>query len=202
MVLGFYEARPGLLVACISSSVHSETPFCPIVPETTYWKPWALEGGGCCHYPLSCGEGGCSRKLKLAKRLDYSPPLSWARLCGVCSCSTTSSRTCMRPTSSSSMFRCLILARLTASARIARAPIATAPAALAPTAKAPRLVHPSPVATRANATCLPNGGCSSCLLALRFLTVLSFPRFSSETQTHTIGMMQLNETRCVLSTGL
>src|SRR5215204_3908048 len=114
----------------------------------------------------------------LAKRLDYSPPLSRARLCGVCSCSTISSRTCNRPTSSSSMFRCLILARLTASARIARAPIATAPAALAPTAKAPRLVHPSPVATRANATCLPNGGCSSCL-ALGFLTVLSFPRFPS-----------------------
>src|SRR5215210_6972735 len=74
------------------------------------------------------------------------------------------------------MLRCLILARLTASARIARAPMATAPAALAPTAKAPRLVHPSPVATRANATCLPNGGCSSCL-ALGFLTVPSFPRF-------------------------
>src|SRR5829696_9354778 len=74
------------------------------------------------------------------------------------------------------MFRCLIIACLSASARIARAPMATAPAALAPTAKAPRLVHPSPVATRANATCLPNGGCSSCL-ALGFLTVLSFPRF-------------------------
>jgi hypothetical protein len=98
------------------------------------------------------------------------------RLCGACSCSTTSSRTYKRPTSSSSLLRCLILAFLTASARMARAPIATAPAALAPTAKASRLVHASPVTARAKPTCLPNGGYSSCPPALRFLKVLSFPR--------------------------
>src|SRR5215218_5023395 len=90
------------------------------------------------------------------------------------------------------MLRCLILARLTASARIARAPMATAPAALAPIAKAPRLVHPSPVAPRANATCLPKGGCSSCL-ALRFLIVLSLPRFAFSGSNHHPGMMPRNE---------
>ena len=63
-----------------------------------------------------------------------------------------------------------ILPRFTASARIAKAPIATAPAALAPTAKAPRLVYPSPVTTRANATCAPNGRCST-RLALRILCI-------------------------------
>jgi hypothetical protein len=46
--------------------------------------------------------------------------------------------------------------------------------ALAPTAKAPRPVHPSPVTTRANATCAPNGRCCS-RLALRILCIaLSF----------------------------
>ncbi len=58
---------------------------------------------------------------------------------------------------------------------MARAPIATAPAALAPTAKAPRPVHASPVATRANATCLPNGGCATRLAVRIFFIVLSFP---------------------------
>ena len=154
--------------------------FVPVCPtrSSSGTRGSYLRGLPRCLYSPRIREGWSSRILKLAKRLDYSPPLSCARLCGVCSCSTTSSRRCNRPTSSSSMVRCLILARLTARARIARAPIATAPAALAPTAKAPRLVHPSPVATRANATCLPNGGCSTCL-AFRFLTVLSFPRFSS-----------------------
>src|SRR5918997_4540984 len=61
---------------------------------------------------------------------------------GVCSCSTTSSRTCSRPTSSSSMLRRSILPRFTASARIAKAPIATAPTAVAPTANAPSPTAP------------------------------------------------------------
>src|SRR5215211_2925985 len=94
---------------------------------------------------------------------------------GVCSCSTTNSLTCSLPTSSSSMSRRPILPRFTASARITRAPIATAPTALAPTAKAPRAVHASPVATRANATCAPNLGCSFRLAVRIFFTVLSFP---------------------------
>ena len=54
-------------------------------------------------YPLSCG--------------------------GVCPCSTTSSLTCSRPTSSSSISRRWILPRFTASARIATAPAALAPSA-------------------------------------------------------------------------
>src|SRR5215218_927369 len=61
---------------------------------------------------------------------------------GVCSCSTTSSLTCSRPTSSSSMLRRSILPRFTRSARIAKAPIAKAPIAVAPTAKAPRATAP------------------------------------------------------------
>src|SRR5215218_4167911 len=81
------------------------------------------------------------------------------------------------------MLRCLILARLTASARIARAPMATAPAALAPIAKAPRLVHPSPVATRANATCLPKGGALAALL-FAFSRYSPFPAFFSGLITH------------------
>src|SRR5215207_5050064 len=111
-------------------------------------------------YSLACGGGGgvCS----------CSTPI-------LCSCSTTSSLTCSLPTSSSSMLRRSILPRFTASARIARAPIASAPTALAPTAKAPRAVHASPVATRANATCAPNGGCSFRLAVRIFFTVLSFP---------------------------
>src|SRR5918994_5089822 len=118
-------------------------------------------------YSLACGGGGGGGVC------PCSTPI-------LCSCSTTSSLTCSLPTSSSSMSRRPILPRFTASARIARAPIATAPAALAPTAKAPRLVHASPVATRAKATCAPNFGCSI-RLALRILCiVLSFlqPRSS------------------------
>ena len=67
---------------------------------------------------------------------------------GVCSWSTTSSLTCNRPTSSSSMLRCSILPRFTASARIAKAPIAKAPIAVAPTATAP-------IESRLKATCAP-----------------------------------------------
>src|SRR5215208_2971082 len=109
-------------------------------------------------YSLACGGGVCS----------CSTPI-------LCSCSTTSSLTCSLPTSSSSMSRRPILPRFTASARIAKAPIATAPTALAPTAKAPRAVHASPVATLANATCAPNGGCSFRLAVRIFFTILSFP---------------------------
>src|ERR671910_595800 len=110
-------------------------------------------------YSLACGGGGVC---------PCSTPI-------LCSCSTTSSLTCNRPTSSSSMSRRPILPRFTASARMAKAPIATAPAALAPTAKAPRAVHASPVTTRANATCAPNGGCSFRLALCILFTVLSFP---------------------------
>jgi hypothetical protein len=73
------------------------------------------------------------------------------------------------------MSRRWILPRFTASARIAKAPIAIAPTALAPTSKAPRAVHASPVATRAKATCAPNGGCSFRLAVRISFTVLSFP---------------------------
>jgi hypothetical protein len=45
----------------------------------------------------------------------------------------------------------------------------------APTAKAPRLVHPSPVATRAKATCAPKGGRPFRLAMRLFFIVLSFP---------------------------
>src|SRR5215211_6140671 len=115
-------------------------------------------------YSLACGGGGVC---------PCSTPI-------LCSCSTTSSLTCSLPTSSSSMSRRSILPRFTASARIARAPIATAPAALAPTPKAPRAVHASPVATRAKATCAPNGGCSTRLAVRILCIVLSFlqPRSS------------------------
>src|SRR5829696_6789455 len=77
---------------------------------------------------------------------------------GVRSCSTTNSLTCSLPTSSSSMLRCSILPRFTASALIARAPIARAPMAPAPTAKAPNAAAPvaaRPIATRPKAACLP-----------------------------------------------
>src|ERR687898_84858 len=113
-------------------------------------------------YSLACGGGGGGGGV-----CSCSTPI-------LCSCSTTSSLTCSLPTSSSSMSRRPILPRFTASARIARAPIATAPAALAPTAKAPRPVHASPVATRAKATCAPNGGCSTRLALRIFFIVLSF----------------------------
>src|SRR5215207_1895433 len=113
----------------------------------------------------------CVDGLRLHRRRVkfYTPSAGGAR-----SCSTTSSLTCSRPTSSSSMLRRPILPRFTASARIAKAPIATAPAALAPTASAPRPVHASPLATRANATCAPNGGCSALVAVRIFLIVLSF----------------------------
>src|SRR5215211_2029976 len=117
-----------------------------------------ISAAGSYFYSLSCGGEVCS----------CSTPI-------LCSCSTTSSLTCSRPTSSSSISKRWILPRFTASARIAKAPIANAPTALAPTPKAPRAVHASPVATRANATCAPNGRCSFGLALCIFFTVLSFP---------------------------
>src|SRR5918998_1300397 len=91
---------------------------------------------------------------------------------GICSCSTTSSLTCSRPTSSSSMLRRSILPRFTASARIARAPIARAPSAVAPTAIAPRPT--APVASRPTAT-LPYAACVSEERFARIFIGISFP---------------------------